>query len=329
MKPRNIFITVTTIIFLVVIFLGFKEIRLAVGYLASGIWYYLLLALLSQIFFFIFQAEIRRSLYRILDIREKFQDMLQMTFSAMFLGTAIPSLHMSALALFMGEAKAKHYSQSKALVASLTFILFDFLGFFCFLILGLVLLFRLGDLNRFQIFGAAFLFAMITGMAWLINFALQKEERIGWFFGKIAKLIPKSKREKWMPQKEIDMIARESIEAKDFYAEKKYKLWQPLLLSLITQSCGALTLTFCFLAYGIPFTITTILIVYAMAMLFQAVAITPYGIGTAEVALTLTLTSLGMPINTALLLMMTFRVFTFWIPMAVGYLSTRRLKFIQ
>lgn len=299
------------------------------GFLKEGKWYFLILAFILQILYFSFQSEIRRSLYSILGIHEKFWDMLKMTFSAMFLGTAIPSLHMSAMALFMSEAKAKKYSQSKALVASLTFILFDFLGFFFFLILALVLLFKIGDLNKFQIFGAVSLVAIISATAAALVYTLKKESHVHWVLGKVSRLIPKKKRREWMPQTEIDLIAKEAIEAKTFYSKKKYNLWLPLAMSLLTQTSGALTLMACFLAFGVPFTFTVIMVVYAMAMLFQMVAITPYGIGTAEVALTVTLTSVGIDAGTSILIMMTFRFFTFWLPMTTGYISTKRLSFMR
>lgn len=326
-RPKNIFFWVLTAVLILIVATGVKELQLVAKSIREGVWYFLILAGAFQVLYFVFQSEVRRSLYSILEIKEKFWDMLKMTFSAMFVGTAIPSFHMAALGLFMQEAKSKNYSQSKALVAGITFLFFDTLGFFIALILALFLLFKMGDLNKFQVISSAILLGIVFGGMIGIKYVLKNEQRVLKFFKKISKILPKKQRKKWFPEKELELISKEAIEAKIYYLQKIYKLWKPTAFALLTQVAGAATLASCFLAYGMHFTVSEIVIVYAMAVLFQIVAITPYGLGSAEFLLTVVLSNFGMPVSQALLLTLTFRFFSFWIPMLTGYISLRTFSF--
>lgn len=325
MKRPNIFFIVMSLFLLVIIGTGIKELSLIGRSLKDGVWYFFILAGLFQLAAFAFQSEVRRSLYRILEIREKFLQMMKMTFSAMFIGTAIPSFHMAALALFMKEAKLKGYSHSKALVASIAFIFFDLFGFFAALVFALFLLFRLGNLNNYQLVSSGILFLAVLGGGIFILLALRKEEAIKKMFQRISRFLPKKQKNRWFPPTEIEMMARETVEAKKFYLRKPLLLWRPLFFSLLAQTAGALTLMCCFLAFGVPFTFTTIIVVYAMAVLFQIVAITPYGLGSSEFFLTIILSNFGVNLSTSLMLILVFRFFTFWTPMLAGYLLLQRV----
>ncbi len=325
MKRPSIFFIIMSVFLLVIFFAGLKELSLIGQSLQDGIWYFLILAGLFQFIFFAFQSEVRRSLYKILGIKEKFFSMLKMTFSAMFIGTVIPSFHMAALGLFMKEARTKGYSHSRALVASIGFIFLDTFGFFIALVFALFLLFRLGNLNIYQLISSGVLFFAVLGGGVFVLYAMRREENIKKFFLKLSKFLPKKQRTRWLPDDEIEIMAKETIEAKKYFFERPQKLWKPFLFVGLTQIAGALTLMCCFLAFGIPFTFTTIVVVYAMAILFQVVAITPYGLGSAEFFLTIILSNFGISLTRSLMLILVFRFFTFWIPMLAGYLLLRKI----
>lgn len=325
MKKSTIAIILLTLVFFVVVVTRFGELNLIVNSFREGIWYFLFLAFLFQVAFFAFQSEVRRSLYRILGIKERFWPMFRLTFLAMFVGTVIP-LHIGGFALFLGEAKAKKYSQSRALIGSLTYFLFDYLGFILTLCLALFLLFRLGDLNQYQIIGSIVLIVFVSGATWLVFHTLEKESRIKKATRLALKLIPKKKRTKFIPVSKIDHLATNIMRAKQYFTKRKKQLWHPALMAVLTQASGVMVLVCCFLAYGLPFNFTIIITVYAMAMLFLVMAVTPYGIGTVEFIMTLTLTGFGRPLGEALLLTLTFRFFTFWVPLFFGYLSSKKVK---
>ncbi len=56
--------------------------------------------------------------------------------AAFFVNVIAPSVGMSGLAVFAGEARKRGYSPGRATTASILVLLFDYLGFFCFLVFG-------------------------------------------------------------------------------------------------------------------------------------------------------------------------------------------------
>lgn len=63
-----------------------------------------------------------------------------------------------------------------------------------------------------------------------------------------------------------------------------------------------------------------------MTLLFGIVSPTPNGIGIVEGIMPVIYSSLGLPLATATVISLTFRGFTFWLPMLAGFFLLRRLK---
>ncbi|MBI3177068.1 MAG: flippase-like domain-containing protein, partial [Chloroflexi bacterium] len=74
-----------------------------------------------------------------------------------------------------------------------------------------------------------------------------------------------------------------------------------------------------FLAFGQPFSVGAITAVFSLGYLFTIVSPTPLGIGVAEGAMVLTLTSLRVPIEAAVVITLAYRGFTVWLPLAYGF----------
>lgn len=328
MKRSTIVFILITFFVSVAVITQLGELKLIFKTFEKGVWYFLVLALAFQLLYFAAQSEVRRSLYRIQGIKEDFWTIFKLTFLAMFVGTVIP-FHVGGMALFLTEAKVKHYSRSKVLIGSLAFFFFDYMGFIVMLALALFLLFRHGNLNSLEVLGSGVLLAVVLGVAAAIFYILREESRIKKSLNKISKLLPKKRRAKWLPDSEIEILAKEMIEARKYFGQKKRKLWQPALFAVFTQGFGVLVLASCFLAYDIPFSLIVLITTYAMAMLFVMVAITPYGVGSVELVMTATLGGFGIDLTQALLLTLTFRFFTFWVPFAVGYISSKKLDIID
>ena len=65
---------------------------------------------------------------------------------------------------------------------------------------------------------------------------------------------------------------------------------------------------------------------YAMAFLFAGVSIVPQGIGVVEGGMVLVFASLGIPVENATAITLTFRGFSFWIPLVIGFFLLRQMK---
>jgi phosphatidylglycerol lysyltransferase len=80
------------------------------------------------------------------------------------------------------------------------------------------------------------------------------------------------------------------------------------------------------LAYHTPVSLGTVLVGYAVGILFWMIPITPQGVGIVESAMTLTFISLGVPGGTAAAITLAFRGLIFWLPVVVGFVLIRGVK---
>jgi uncharacterized protein (TIRG00374 family) len=79
------------------------------------------------------------------------------------------------------------------------------------------------------------------------------------------------------------------------------------------------------MAYGQPILFRALVAGFVMGVVFQIVGITPYGIGLTESAMALTFTSLGVPSENAILITLTYRSITFWLPFLIGFILLRKI----
>jgi uncharacterized protein (TIRG00374 family) len=100
-------------------------------------------------------------------------------------------------------------------------------------------------------------------------------------------------------------------------------LWLPFALGLSTKALMMTILFLMFMAFNQTFSVATLIAGFSIGYLFTIVSPTPSGIGFVETAMTLTLTSLRVPLAAAALIVFGYRGFTLWLTMAYGMIAIR------
>ncbi|WP_440948368.1 lysylphosphatidylglycerol synthase transmembrane domain-containing protein [Methanosarcina sp. T3] len=97
--------------------------------------------------------------------------------------------------------------------------------------------------------------------------------------------------------------------------------WQfPALLAAFSIGFDALTLYLFFIAAGHPVGLEVLLIGYGLPLLFGKMAfVIPGGVGVVESTMIALYTGLGVPGSLAVVVVLGYRVFSFWIPTLVGF----------
>ena len=85
-------------------------------------------------------------------------------------------------------------------------------------------------------------------------------------------------------------------------------------------------LTCAFLSFNVPFRVGTIIGGFSIAFLFLIVSPTPSGIGVVEGVMALSLRSLRVTWNMAVLVTLAYRGVTFWVPLLVGIWAFRLIN---
>jgi uncharacterized protein (TIRG00374 family) len=101
------------------------------------------------------------------------------------------------------------------------------------------------------------------------------------------------------------------------------------LLGLSNWVADAGVLAMSILAIGAPVPWRTLLLVYGLATVVGSLGITPGGIGLVEGTLCLGLVSTGIPAALALAAVVLYRLVSFWLVMAAGWIVLLRLRFAR
>ena len=72
--------------------------------------------------------------------------------------------------------------------------------------------------------------------------------------------------------------------------------------------------------------LTTVVGIYAVAVLAGVLSFLPGGLGSTEAVMTALLAARGMPLAQAILLTITFRLMTLWFAVALGWLAVWTLR---
>ena len=306
---------------------NFAEVEEIAAILQRGDWRFILLAIILLLIWLVNMAGSYKTIFQVLSLDESFGRLLILTTAANFINVVAPSGGMGGMAIFIAESRQKGNSGARAMVAGAMYVIFDYLGFFLFLGLGLIVLFRRNILSGAEISASVILFLMWVGLSVLIYLGFKSEQALGdalaWLARFINRLLkPFIQREKFT-EDGARHLAHDAVMGITELRHRPLELIYPFLLSISNKLILLLIFFALFKAYQVPASIGTLVAATSLAYLFEIVSPTPYGMGIVEGVLTLAFRSMFIPINEALVITMAYRGVTFWFPLILGAIAFR------
>lgn len=313
------------------LFSRFTEVTEMVDILQRAQPEYLALALAAEGLWLLNVGLAYRANYRLLDIHEPLGRMICISTAAnSFVGIIAPSGGMSALAVFLSEAKRKGHSSARITVACLLYLLFDYIGLLGAVILGLLVLVRRNKLDWAEITAASILALVALVILMVLYVGFKRPERLGnalaWLAKKANWLASKFKRKDRLEVEEAYSFAEDISAGVAVLRANPRRLLIPVVLGITNKGLLITVLLMLFFAFGVPVSGGTVIGGFALGYLFTIVSITPSGIGMMEGAMTLFLRSLGVNLEEAAILTLGFRAITFWLPFFMGMATFRFLS---
>ena len=307
----------------------FTEVQILYATLQKGNWGFILLALLVEAVWIVNIGLTYRSIYRVLGMTEGVMHMLVVGISSIFVTVVTPSAGMSAIAVFISDASRGGYSQARATVAWALNLFFDYTAFLCVLVLGLAVLARRNYLHWAEILASCIILFGAVGLATLLYLGLQSGKVLGDVLAWLVKLVNKIFwpfiHRSYLQVDRAYTFASDAADGVSALRQNPRGLIKPLFLALLSKTLLVIIFLLTFLAFQVPFSAGTIIAGFSIGYLFMIVSPTPSGIGIVEGVLTLTLTSLWVPVEDAAIITLVYRGFTFWIPLFVGMYAFRHL----
>ena len=233
------------------------------------------------------------------------------------------------IALFASEARRRGHPAGKVTVAAALFLLLDQAAFLVILALGLIVLVRRNDLNAGEISASFFLLCIALIYAFILYLGYRSEEKLGNTLAKIARFINRIvrffRKQEYLSETRAHEFAHEISEGLSGLTEKPSSLVRPVLWGIFNKGLLMLILVCAFLSFEVPFSTGTIIAGFSIAYLFLIVSPTPSGIGVVEGILPIALTTLNVNWSQAVLITLTYRTVTFWVPFGIGAWAFRSL----
>jgi len=311
------------------VYLSFGELQTILETLRKGNLWFVLLAILLEIGWFIVAGSTYLSLFRVLGLDGTLYKLSLMAVAANFVNTVAPSAGMGGMAIFISDANRNGHSPGKVTVVSVLFIFLDYIAFLVVLTVGLVVLFKRNDLHPTEIAASAVILAIAVGLGFLMYLGSRSAESLGNALAWMARLAnriakPFIKRD-YLSETRAHEFAREMSEDLKSLPGKFNTLLKPLLFSFANKALMMSVLMVSFLAFQVPFTAGTIIGGFSISYLFLIVSPTPSGIGIVEGIMPLALSSLRVPWSQAVIITLAYRGITFWFPLGVGAIAFRML----
>jgi uncharacterized protein (TIRG00374 family) len=330
---RKILIAIALLLGAVFLITRMGEVQAVLEILRKGDWRFILLALIIQIVWLINIAGMYRAIYQALGIDETIIKLVFLSAAAVFVNVVAPTAGMGGMAVFISMARQRGYSPARATVANVLFVLFDYIGFFCVLAVGLGVLAHRNSLNSAEIIASLILFSIALALAFFIYLGMRSSEELGralgWIARTINRLLRPFIRRDYLSEARAYEFAHDAAAGLSLLRNHPRKLILPALLAVSNKALLILVLFLMFIAFREPYSIGTIIAGFSIGYLFLIVSPTPSGIGIVEGVLALALASLGVPFGAAAVLALAYRGITFWAPLLWGMLAFRWLHISQ
>jgi len=322
---RNFIIAIGLLLGVVFIASRFAEVEKIAVILQRGDWRFLLLAVILLLIWLINMAGSFKSIFTVLGLDESFLRLLVLVTAANFINVVAPSGGIGGITIFIAEARQKGKTGARALVAGALFVIFDYFGFFLFLGLGLLVLFRRNILGGTEITASVILFLLWLGMSVLVYLGFKSEQALSdalaWVARTGNRVLKPFRRVKKFNEQGARSIAHDAVEGLNEIRKRPLELIYPFLLALSNKTILLLIFFALFKAYQVPASIGTLIAGTSLAYLFQIVSPTPSGIGIVEGILTLAFRSMYIPVSEALVITLAYRGVTFWLPLFLGTIA--------
>lgn len=326
---RKIIFALVFLVAIVFVILRFSELKNILDTLKHSDMRFLIVAVLVELVWLFNSATVYAFLFRLVGLKEKTPHLVLVATAANFVNVIAPSVGIGGMAVFLDDATRQNHPTGRVTVVGVLYILFDYLAFFCVLALGFIVLIRRNNLNAGEITAAAILLVIAAAVAFLLYMGYKSAERLGKTLAWLARLVNRITRpflhHDYLQEERAHYFAVEVAEGISMLRGKRKELLWPFLFSLNNFVLLICVLVFTFLAWGTPFTVGTVVGGFAIAYLFLIVSPTPSGLGVVEGAMTIALNTLRVQWEAAVLITLTYRFITFWLPLAIGAVAFRIL----
>lgn len=271
-----------------------------------------------------------RSLFRLMDVKESLRHLILLSSAANFINVVAPSGGFGGMAVFIDDAGRRKYPRGMAAAAAALHLFLEYAAFMVVLGMGWVVLIRRNDLEIGEITASFLMLVLFIALGIFIYIGSHSGEQLGrvlaWFARHLNRLLWPFIRRDYLHEQTARVFSMEVAEGLSILRLKRRGVMLPFLFALSSKTLQTLILMLTFLAFDVAFSAGTVVAGFASYYLFLIVSPTPSGIGVVETLMPLALRSLNVPWEQSVVVTLTYRSLTFWLPLLLGAVSLRLLQ---
>jgi uncharacterized protein (TIRG00374 family) len=324
------------IIFIVLLLLGgilvitsFSEIKGIAETLQQADFRYLAAAVLLQFVWFFGVAAALQALYRLMDLREGLPHLALLATAINFVNIVAPSVGVGGFAALVDDARRRGHAHGRVVAAAALYVFLDYLSFLGILAVGLFVLFRRNSLNSAELVPTLVLLATVSFAGWLIYTGARSPSGLGTALARIGgslnRVVRVFVKRDYFHEERAYLFAAEISDGLSILRDEYRGLLLPLIYLALNRAVQISILMMAFLSFNVPFTAGTLIGGYAVGYLVTIVSPTPAGVGIVEGTYPVVLATLGVPLSQGIIVTLTFRAITFWLPLGLGAITFRYL----
>ncbi len=327
---RKIILLVLGLLALAYIVFSLAELQSILSTLRRSNPLYLLAAIAVEAVVLLASTATFRVLYRMVGLEESRGRMFLMVTAATFVNVIVPSGGMGGMAVFMDVARRRGQPTGRVMLTGVLFLVCEYASLLAALTAGFVVLMRRGRLDATELGAAGVLLLMAACIAGVLIVGYKSPRLLGSLLAWLARGVNRVLR----PMLHRDVLSVSAAHA--FAAEmgegfttltsNRNRIPLPLALAVINKLLLILVLALSFMALGVTYTPGTVVAGFSIGHLFFYVSPTPAGVGFVDSILPVALSSLTVPFSQAVLVVLVYRMVTFWLPLGSGALAFRHLQ---
>jgi len=326
---KKLFIVVVLFLGIAVVAISFSELETIARTLRRAHLQYFILGILVQLAWFVGLGCMYQSIYRLLGMEESMLTLSRVAAAANFINVVAPTAGVGGIALFAAEARRSEHSAGKVTVAAALFLLLDQAAFLCVLALGLIVLIRRNDLDAGEISASLFLFLIAIVYGSVLYIGYRSEQKLGNLLAKTARAVNRIvkffRKSGYLSEVRARAFAREISDGFAGLVERPSSLVRPIMWGILNKALLMGVLLCCFLSFEVPVSPGTLIAGFSLSYLFFVISPTPSGIGIVEGLMPVALASLRVDWSEAVVITLTYRTITFWVPFGLGAWAFRSL----
>jgi uncharacterized protein (TIRG00374 family) len=326
---KKLFIVVILFLGIAVVAISFSELETIVRTIRRAHLTFFILGIIVQLAWFIVMGRMYQSIYRLLGMQESVLTLSRIATAANFINVVAPTAGVGGIALFAAEARKRGNPAGKVTLAAALFLLLDQAAFLCVLAVGLIVLVRRNNLDAGEISASMFLFMIAIGYGSFLYLGYRSEQKLGDMLAWLVRIVNRAarffKKERYLSEVRAREYAHEISDGFSGLNERPSSLVRPVMWGILNKILLMGVLFCSFLSFEVMVSIETLIAGFSLGYLFFVISPTPSGIGIVEGLMPVALASLNVDWSEAVVITLTYRTITFWVPFGLGAWAFRSL----